>query len=92
MAKINKNGGQYHGQDRFVCRENLWNDMKTAELVIKEESHIHQVPRSQRGGEIIEPMVSTQWFIKMKTLAKAGLEAVNDGRIQIIPDRFHEGI
>jgi len=46
------------------------------------------VPRSQRGGEIIEPMISTQWFVNMKPLAKAGLEAVRDGRITIVPDRF----
>ncbi len=57
-------------------------------LVIKEQPYTHTVPRSQRGGEIIEPMVSTQWFITMKPLADAGLEAVRDGRITIVPDRF----
>jgi valyl-tRNA synthetase len=87
-AKVNQNGGPYNGQDRYECRENLWNDMKIAGLVIKEEDYIHQVPRSQRGGEIIEPMVSTQWFVKMDTLAAAGIEVVSDGRIKIVPDRF----
>ena len=87
-ARINENGGPYNGQDRFECRENLWNDMKAASLVIKEENHTHQVPRSQRGGEIVEPMVSTQWFVKMDSLAAAGLDAVRDGRIQIVPERF----
>ena len=87
-AKINQNGGPYQGQDRFECRERLWNDMTVSGLVIKEENHIHQVPRSQRGGEIIEPMISTQWFVKMDSLAQAGLQAVQDGRIQIVPDRF----
>jgi valyl-tRNA synthetase len=87
-AKINENGGPYEGQDRFESRENLWNDMKASGLVIKEETHIHQVPRSQRGGEIVEPMVSTQWFVKMDSLAEAGLEAVRDGRIVIVPERF----
>jgi len=88
QAKVNQNGGPYHGQDRFECRENLWNDMISANLVIKVESHIHQVPRSQRGGEIVEPMVSTQWFVKMKSLAAAGLDAVREERIQIVPERF----
>jgi len=87
-AIVNKHGGPYHGQDRFTCRENLWNDMKNRGLVIKEENYVHQVPRSQRGGEIIEPMVSTQWFVKMEALAHAGIEAVQDGRIKIIPDHF----
>jgi valyl-tRNA synthetase len=87
-ARVNEHGGRYMGQDRFECRVNLWNDMKDAGLVIKEDSYLHQVPRSQRGGEIIEPMVSTQWFVKMDTLAVDGMEAVRSGRIQIIPERF----
>ena len=48
------------------------------------------VPRSQRGGEIIEPMISTQWFVKIKPLAEAGIAAVKDGRIQIVPERFEK--
>ena len=87
-ATINQHGGPYQGQDRLEGRQNLWSDMKAAGLVIKEQAYIHQVPRSQRGGEIIEPMVSTQWFVKMDSLAAAGIEAVRDGRIQIIPERF----
>ncbi|MCJ7701482.1 MAG: valine--tRNA ligase, partial [Anaerolineales bacterium] len=87
-ATINQQGGPYQGQDRLEGRQNLWSDMKAAGLVIKEQAYIHQVPRSQRGGEIIEPMVSTQWFVKMDSLAAAGIEAVRDGRIQIIPERF----
>ncbi len=46
------------------------------------------VPRSQRGGEIVEPMVSTQWFVRMRPLAEMGLEAVRAGRIKIVPERF----
>jgi valyl-tRNA synthetase len=87
-ARINENGERYAGLDRFVCRKQLWEDMKTAGLVIKEQPYNHQVPRSQRGGEIIEPMISTQWFIRMRPLADAGLEAVRDGRINIVPERF----
>jgi len=93
-ARVNRHGGPYRGQDRLECRDNLWNDMKTAGLVIKEQDYVHPVPRSQRGGEIIEPMVSTQWFVKMESLAKAGIKAVRDGAgkdhrsIQIVPERF----
>ena len=53
-----------------------------AGLVIKEEDYMLNVPRSQRGGEIIEPMISTQWFVRMETLAEPALEAVRSGRIQ----------
>jgi valyl-tRNA synthetase len=88
LARINENGGPYAGQDRFEARRNLWEDMRRAGLVIKEEDYTLNVPRSQRGGEIIEPMVSTQWFVKIKPLAEPALEAVRDGRIRIIPERF----
>ncbi len=89
-ARINENGGPYAGLDRFECRRKLWEDMRAAGLVIKEEPHVHQVPRSQRGGEIVEPMISTQWFVKMEPLAKAALQAVRDGRIRIVPERFEK--
>ncbi|NOQ39373.1 MAG: valine--tRNA ligase [Anaerolineales bacterium] len=87
-AKVTEVGGPYQGQDRFVARENLWQDMKKAGLVIKEEPYIHQIPRAQRGGEIIEPMISTQWFVDISPLAEKALEAVKDGRIEFIPERF----
>ena len=87
-ARINGNGGPYAGQDRFEARKNLWADMGAAGLVIKEEPYQLNVPRSQRGGEIIEPMVSTQWFVRIEQMAQAALEAVRDGRIRIVPDRF----
>jgi valyl-tRNA synthetase len=47
-----------------------------------------QHPRSQRGGEIVESLISTQWFVRIGPLAEAALEAVRDGRIRIIPERF----
>jgi len=87
-AKVTEVGGPYQGQDRFIARKNLWEDMKKADLVIKEEPYIHQVPRAQRGGEIIEPMISTQWFVDVSPLAEKSLEAVKDGRIEFIPERF----
>lgn len=87
-ARVNANGGPYQGQDRFECRENLWKDMRKTGLVLKEEPYTLNVPRTQRGGEIVEPMISTQWFVRMEPLAQAGLKAVRDGRIRIVPERF----
>ena len=87
-ARVNKHGGPYNGQDRLEARTNLWEDMKAAGLVIKEEPHTLQIPRSQRGGEIVEPMVSTQWFVDIKPLAEKALQAVQDGRIQVVPEHF----
>jgi valyl-tRNA synthetase len=89
-AKVNENGGPYQGQDRFDARKNLWSDMKRAGLVIKTEPYRTTIPRTQRGGEIVEPMISTQWFVKIEPLAKAALEAVKDGRIKIVPERFEK--
>ncbi len=89
-AKVTEVGGPYAGLDRFVCRERLWADMKAAGLVIKEQPYTLNVPRSQRGGEIVEPMVSEQWFVKIKPLAEAATAAVRDGRTRIIPERFEK--
>ncbi len=87
-ARITKEGGPYAGLDRFEAREKLWADMQAAKLTIKTERHLQRVPRSQHGGEIIEPMISTQWFVSIKKLAGPALKAVEDGRIQIVPEHF----
>ncbi|MBI9044406.1 MAG: valine--tRNA ligase [Anaerolineaceae bacterium] len=87
-ACINENGEKYNGQDRFECRENLWDDMQAAGLVIKEDPYTLKVPRSQRGGEIIEPRISTQWFVKIKPMADNALRAVEEGEVQIVPEFF----
>jgi valyl-tRNA synthetase len=87
-ATMNENAGPYAGLDRYECRAKLWADMEASGLTIKTDKYPMQVPRSQRGGEVVEPMVSTQWFVKMGPLAEAGLEAVRDGRIKIVPERF----
>jgi valyl-tRNA synthetase len=87
-AHLNENGGPYTGLDRFECRKRIWADMKKRDLVIKEEPYTLNIPRSQRGGEIVEPMISTQWFIKIQPLADAALKAVQDGRVRIVPEHF----
>ena len=87
-ANINENGGAYRGLERFEARKKLWRDMQAAKLTIKAEPYKQRVPRSQRGGEIIEPMISTQWFVQIAPLAKAALKAVDDGTVKIIPEHF----
>jgi valyl-tRNA synthetase len=89
-AKINENGGPYAGLDRFEARQKLWADMKAAGLTIKTEPYRTSIPRAQRGGEIIEPMMSTQWYVKIRPLAEKAYRAVEDGRIKIIPERFEK--
>jgi valyl-tRNA synthetase len=87
-ATLNANAGRYAGLDRFEARKKLWADMQAAGLTIKSEPYTLNVPRSQRGGEIVEPMISTQWFVRIRPLADAALAAVRDGRIRIVPERF----
>ncbi|HSB88918.1 MAG TPA: valine--tRNA ligase [Anaerolineales bacterium] len=87
-ATMNENAGPYAGLDRYDCRERIWKDMQTAGLTIRTEPYTMQVPRSQRGGEIVEPLVSTQWFVRMKPLSEPALNVVRDGRIRIVPERF----
>ena len=87
-AKVTAAGGPYKGLDRFEARRKLWADMEAAGLTLKVDAYLRNTPRSQRGGEIVEPMVSVQWFVKMESLAAAGLDAVRDGRIAIVPERF----
>ena len=85
---MNETCGPFTGLDRFEAREVLWREMESLGLVIKTEPHMMRTPRSQRGGEVIEPMLSTQWFLKMEDLAKPALKAVQDGDLTFVPPRF----
>ncbi|MCA1552947.1 MAG: valine--tRNA ligase, partial [Chloroflexi bacterium] len=87
-ATLNENAGPYAGMDRFDAREKLWSDMHTAGLTIKTEPYTTNVPRTQRGGEIVEPLISTQWFVRMKPLAEQAAQIVREDQIRIIPERF----
>eukprot|EP00934_Nitzschia_sp_Nitz4_P001021 Nitzschia sp. Nitz4//scaffold54_size114964//5083//8324//NITZ4_003832-RA/size114964-augustus-gene-0.13-mRNA-1//-1//CDS//3329554294//1021//frame0 len=87
---LNMNAGSYQGMDRFDAREQLWKDMESAGMTIRIDPHMQRVPRSQRGGEIIEPLVSSQWFVKTEGMAAKALRAVEDGDIQIVPPRFEK--
>ncbi|HSN74348.1 MAG TPA: valine--tRNA ligase [Anaerolineae bacterium] len=87
-ATLNGEAGPYAGMERFAARTKLWEDMRAAGLVLKEEPYTMTVPRAQRGGEVIEPLISKQWFVNTEGMAELGLAAVRSGRIKIIPERF----
>ncbi len=89
-ATLNANAGPYAGMERFAARKKLWADMEAAGMTIEVKPHVHVVPRSERGGEIIEPLISEQWFVKIQPLAEKALAAVRDGRIRIVPDHFEK--
>jgi valyl-tRNA synthetase len=87
-GSLNANAGNYNSLDRFDAREQLWKDMEEASLTIKVDPHTQRIPRSQRGGEVIEPLVSSQWFVKTEGMGAKALKAVEDGDIKIVPQRF----
>jgi valyl-tRNA synthetase len=85
---MNEEAGPYQGQDRFEARRNLVADLEKEGLLVKIEPHTHSVGTCERCHTIVEPRISTQWFVRIKPLAEPALEAVLDGRIRIVPDRF----
>ncbi|MCB9435717.1 MAG: valine--tRNA ligase [Anaerolineales bacterium] len=89
-ATLNENAGPYAGLERFEARKKLWADMEAADLTIEVKPYNMTVPVSQRGGEIIEPLISEQWFVNVKPLAEKAIAAVRDGRIKIVPDHFEK--
>ena len=89
-ATLNENAGQYAGMERFEARAKLWADMTALGMTERVQDITHVVPRTQRGGEVVEPMISTQWFLKIQPLAEKAMEAVRDGRIKIVPERFEK--
>ncbi len=87
-ATMNENAGPYAGLDRFACRKAIIEDLEKDGLSLKTESHSHAVGHCIRCQTMIEPIASQQWFVKAEPLARPAIEAVNDGRITIVPQRF----
>ncbi len=87
-ATLNEEAGAYAGLDRFVARERIVADLDAAGLLEKTEPHKGTVPVSSRSKAVIEPLVSRQWFVKMKPLAAPALDAVRDGRVTFYPERW----
>jgi valyl-tRNA synthetase len=87
-ASLNEAAGPYAGLDRFDARKKLWADMEAAGLTVRVEERAHQVGHCQRCNTIVEPLLSEQWWVKTKPLAEPSIEAVRNGDIQIVPQRF----
>ncbi len=78
----------YRGLDRFAARERVLADLRAQGLLVSEKPYKLRVPRSGRTGVIVEPMLTDQWFVKMGGLARAGLQAVADGRVRFFPEHW----
>jgi valyl-tRNA synthetase len=89
-GQMSDNAGPYAGQERFACREQIVADLEATGTLVKIEPYEHSIGHCQRCATIIEPKISTQWFVKVKPLAEPAIKAVRDGRIQIVPERFQK--
>ena len=89
-AHINENGGKYQGLERFAARKAILADLEEQGLLVGVKEHKNAVGHCYRCGTIIEPRVSTQWFVKMEPLAKRALEVVKNGQVQITPKRWEK--
>ncbi|MBN1483101.1 MAG: valine--tRNA ligase [Chloroflexia bacterium] len=87
-ARINENGGPYEGLDRYECRRRIVEDLEREGLLVRITEHAHALGHCQRCHTVVEPRISTQWFVRIQPLAQAALEAVRDGPIRIVPERF----
>ena len=85
---INENGGKYAGMPALEARKQIVKDLDEAGFLIKVEPIKHNVGTCYRCGTVVEPRVSTQWFVKMEPLAKPAIDAVKDGDIRFIPERM----
>lgn len=90
-GRMNAEAGKYEGMDRFECRKQLVKDLLEEGLVIKIDDHVHSVGHSERSGAVVEPYLSTQWFVKMAPLAEQALNNQKaNGRIEFVPPRFEK--
>jgi valyl-tRNA synthetase len=88
---MNEQAGPYEGLDRFECRKRLVKDLQDTGVLQQIEPHVHQVGHSERSGAVIEPYLSTQWFVKMQPLAEKAIEQQKSGNgTHFVPDRFEK--
>lgn len=87
-GKMNENAGHYRGMDRYECRRALVEELREKGYLVKTEEHTHNVAHCYRCGTVVEPIASKQWFVDMKPLAAPAIDAVKNGEIVYIPDRF----
>lgn len=90
-GKMNENAGPYKGLDRFECRKRIVKDLEEAGVLVKIEDHVHSVGHSERSGAVVEPILSTQWFVKMKPLAEQAIADTKSGKgVRFVPERFEK--
>ena len=87
-ATINENGGKYAGMDRYEARKVMVEELKEQGLLVKVADHVHNVGTHDRCGTTVEPMIKQQWFVKMEEMAKPAIEAVKNGDLTFVPERF----
>jgi valyl-tRNA synthetase len=85
---LQKMPSRYIGMDRFVARKAVLADLIELDLLVEEKKHKLQVPRGDRTGQVIEPYLTNQWFVKMDTLAARGLELVENGDVKFVPENW----
>ncbi len=94
VTVIDENGmmteqaGEFAGMDRFACRKELVEQLEAGGFLLKVEDHEHNVGQCDRCSAVVEPKISMQWYLRVDSLAKPGIAAVEDGRIQFVPDAF----
>ncbi|MGM0456608.1 MAG: valine--tRNA ligase, partial [Cyanobacteriota bacterium] len=90
-GSLNENAGEFQGQDRFVARKNVVQRLDEAGFLVKVEDYSHSVPYSERGKVPVEPLLSTQWYIKIRPLADFALSCLDDDNSpQFVPERWRK--
>ena len=89
-ATMNSYAGKYEGLDRYECRKAMIEDLDKMGLLVKIEDHSHNVGECYRCGTTVEPIISKQWFVKMKPLAKPAIDAVKNGDTEFVPTHFEK--
>ena len=89
-GEMNENAGPYQGLDRFACRKKIVADLEATGLMVKIDDHSHAVGHCYRCHTVVEPRLSPQWFVKMKPLARPAIDAVKDGRVRFVPERWNK--
>lgn len=84
------NAGKYAGLDRYEARRAIVEDLESIGLLVKIESHNHNVGHCYRCNTVVEPIISKQWFVKMEPLAQPAIEAVKKGEVKFVPERFEK--
>ncbi|MEH6995864.1 valine--tRNA ligase [Neobacillus drentensis] len=90
-GSMNDRAGKYKGMDRFECRKQIVKDLQEQGVLFKIEEHLHSVGHSERSGAVVEPYLSTQWFVKMQPLANEAIALQNkENKVNFVPERFEK--